>query len=52
MEVYVKLKKDEIEKLWNTDCLNPDVKKLVEELFDMLLATDETIHVLRDGRYK
>ena len=46
IEAYVKMKRDEMEECQDSFAL----ATLIEELFEMLLATDETIHVLRDGR--
>ena len=46
MEAYVKMKREKME-----GCKDSfELATLIEELFEMLLATDETIHVLRDGR--
>lgn len=46
MEAYVEMKRKEVEDAGDKGV----VRDIVEELFDMLLATDETIRVLRDGR--
>jgi len=46
MEAYVEMKRKEVEEAGDEG----KVRDIVEELFDMLLATDETIHILRNGR--